>query len=194
MLRWLTTVCWIVVLAFPLAAADVHERSMAFDFSSGHLIRMKLAIGEYRIQGSSDDRVRVRLSSTDINELNKTWVKFTTDHGVGRLETRDAKKVKVVIDIPARTDLHVRLRVGELSVEGIEGHKDLAMSIGELAVDVPDPDEYRDVRASVRIGDLNAAAFQISKEGFFRSFNLTGPGRYGLRATLGIGDINIGGN
>ena len=193
MIRWLTTCCAVMFLSFPMPAAaeDLHERSMVFDFSSGHLIRMKLAAGGYRIQGSTDDKVHVRLSSREITNLNKTWVKFTTDHGVGRLETKDAQKVDVVIAIPARTDLHVRLRAGELSIHGIEGHKDVAMTAGEINIDVADPAAYGPVMASVRIGELNARAFQVSKDGFFRSFKQTGPGTYGFRATLGVGEINI---
>jgi hypothetical protein len=94
-------------------------------------------------------------------------------------------------DVPARSDLDIRLRFGELAVKGIEGHKEVRMSAGELNLDVGDPSAYRDVSASVRVGEVNARPFRISKGGFWRSFKLTGSGPYGLRATIGIGEINF---
>ena len=193
MQRWITTFAAIALLFGPVIrpAQTPNERSMAFDFPSGHLIRMKLSAGEYVIQATNEDKVQVRLTSSEPRELNKTWVKFTTDHGVARLETKDARKVRVVIDVPTRSDLSIRLRAGELSVKGIEGHKDVSMTAGELTIDVGDPSAYGDVSASVRVGEVNARPFQVEKGGFWRGFKHSGFGRYGLRATLGVGEINF---
>ena len=189
MRHFLTCVGVFVLLCGSAQAQD--ERVMAFDFPSGHMIRMNLAAGGYVVRATTEDKVSVRISSDQTNELNKTWVKFTTDHGVGRLETRDAKKAKVIIEVPARSDLDIKLGYGELSVKGVEGHKEVHMSAGEINVEVGDPSTYRDVSASVRIGDVKARPFRISKSGFFRSFKLTGSGQYRLRATVGLGDINF---
>jgi hypothetical protein len=194
MTRWLKVVCALVVLSLPapLVAQDRHERTETFYFSPGHLIRMDLSAGGYRIQAGTDDKVHVRLYSRDLRALNKTRVRFTTaEDGVGELKTKDTRNVDVVISIPIRSDLRVRLFAGELSIEGIEGHKDVSMFAGEMNIDGTDPNAYRDVSASVRVGDLNGRAFNVSKDGFFRSFERTGGGTYKLRAKLAFGEINI---
>lgn len=110
MLRWVASVAVVALLwgSVPASAQTPDERSMAFDFPSGRLIRMKLSADEYVIQATNEDKVKVRIASSDTRELNKTWVKFTTDHGVARLETKDAQKVKIVIDVPARSDLDLK--------------------------------------------------------------------------------------
>jgi len=189
MRRVLTCIGALLVLCGVANAQD--ERVMSFDFPAGHMIRMKLAAGGYVIRATSEDNVSVRISADHANDLNKTWVKFTTDHGVGRLETKDATKVNVTIEVPARSDLDIRLGYGEVSVKGIEGHKEVHMSAGEINIEVGDLSAYRDVTARVRIGDVKARPFRVSMSGFFRSFKLTGSGQYGLRATVGVGEINF---
>jgi len=189
MRRFLPCIGALLVVCGVAQAQD--ERVMSFDFPAGHSIQMKLAPGGYVIHATTEQKVSVRLSAEQTNDLNRTWVKFTTDKGVGRLETKDAKNVKVIVEIPARSDLNIRLGYGELSVKGIEGHKEIHMSAGEINIDVGDPSTYRDVSARVRIGEVQARPFRISKSGFFRSFKLNGSGRYGLRATVGVGEINF---
>ena len=186
---FLTCIGALLVLCGAAEAQD--ERVMSFEFPAGHTIRMKLAAGEYAIRATTERKVSVRISADQTNDLNKTWVKFINDRGIGRLETKDAKKVKVTIEVPARSDLDVRLGYGELSVNGVEGHKEVHMSAGEINIEVGDPSTYRDVTASVRIGDVKARPFRISKSGFFRGFKLTGSGQYALRVTVGVGEINF---
>ena len=96
-----------------------------------------------------------------------------TSRGITKVKTAHAKNAKIAIQVPARTDLCIRLNGGAISVSGIEGHKDIAISVGELRIAVGDPTTYRDVRSSVRIGGqfqawMHQMAIDASRLGFRR--------------------------
>jgi hypothetical protein len=155
------------------------------------LLRMDLSAGEYAIVAGPNDKIRVHWTSPDPNRLDKVRVRFTTERGRVKVETDNTKDTKVRIEVPGRSDLHVRLSVGEVSVEPIDGHKNIGVGVGELHVAVGDPAAYADVRSSVRIGEINAEPFQVSKDGFFRGFKLAGQGQYSLKATVGVGEVTL---
>ena len=88
----------------------------------------------------------------------------------------------VTIEIPPRSDLHVRMLAGDLRIDSIEGNKDIALTAGDLQI-IATPEKYSQVDASVTFGDLNARSFRVSKGGIARSFAWQGSGSYKLRAT-----------
>jgi hypothetical protein len=98
----------------------------------------------------------------------------------------------VTISIPAQTDLKVELGVGELSIKGIEGNKDLHVGIGDLTVGVTSVAKYNEIRTGTKIGDANDAVSQQHSGGFFPKTQHTSlQGLYKLHATVGIGDVNV---
>jgi hypothetical protein len=178
-------------LVFALfASAQVSgTRSASFDVPSGHEIRMDLSAGEYEIVGGAEGKVRVSWSADHRHDADNVKVRFKTERSRARLETDDTKDVHVVIQVPSRSDLYVRLSAGELSVSGIEGNKDIGLTAGELRINVGDPENYRDVHSSVRIGEITAKPFNVKKEGFFRGIDFNGKGTYSLRATVTVGEV-----
>ena len=46
-------------------------------------------------------------------------------------------------------------------------------------------------RIRVAVDDAPRGAFNVSKDGFFRSFEWTGDGQYDLRAHLTVGELNL---
>ena len=84
-----------------------------------------------------------------------------------------------------------KLSAGDLKVAGVEGSKDVSAGAGDVSIAVGPRDQYRHVNASIRIGDLNAEPFNVRKEGFFRSFEWSGKGKYDLRAHLTVGDLKL---
>jgi hypothetical protein len=98
---------------------------------------------------------------------------------------------RVTIDVPARTDLTVRLSAGNIGIEGITGDKDINSWAGNVDVEVKNRDEYRSVDASVTAGDLNASAFDTKMGGLFRSFSWKGPGKYTLEVRLTAGNLRL---
>jgi hypothetical protein len=113
---------------------------------------------------------------------------------VGRVATIRTKgptsRARFTIEVPARSDVHMRLRAGEVRIEGIEGNKDVRMTAGDLYIEV-DPDSLRHVHASVSIGDLNARTLGVEKDGFRNRLDWFGDGHYTLDARLFAGDVTL---
>jgi hypothetical protein len=170
------------------AAADTIERQ----FPAGGRVDMDLSAGEYRIEASQEDRIRIHWTSDERRrarpviraEVRGAEATVVTD-GPSR------KHFRVRIELPRRTDLHVRLTAGDLALRGIEGNKDVELHAGELDLDVVRPEDYRRVEATVWAGELQAVPFNVIKEGLFRSFTWNGQGTYRFRAHLKAGELRM---
>ena len=97
----------------------------------------------------------------------------------------------VTIGIPMRADLHVRLTAGELTIEHVQGNKDISAHAGEVDIYAGSPADYRRVEASVWAGELHVGPFGRDTEGLFRSFDWTGQGPYTLNAHLKAGELRL---
>jgi hypothetical protein len=162
-------------------------------FAAGGRIAMDLSAGGYKIEGAPGDRIEIRWSVRDNHRLRDVRVRADVK-GTDAKITADGpsnNNFHVTIRVPARADLHVRLSAGELSLSGVEGHKDVGLRAGELDIDVGRADDYSQVEASLWAGEISAAPFRISKEGLFRSFKWRGPGKYRLQAELMAGEIRL---
>jgi hypothetical protein len=124
-------------------------------------------------------------------DLEEIDVRLDTDANGARLRTKGATRhADFVIEVPRQSDLYLRMRAGEVKIQGIEGNKDVGMTAGEMSIDA-DPTAYSRVKASVTFGDLEAHPFNVSKGGIARSFAWQGSGAYALRASLFAGEINL---
>jgi hypothetical protein len=161
-------------------------------FASGGRIQLKLSAADYKITGRSDGKIRIMWRSdrpevsagvrADINVTGPTAV--ITTNGVKH-------SVSFTIDVPSRTDIEIDLTAGDLDVRGIEGSKRIESWAGDVSVDVGPPEQYRQVDASVRAGDISALPFKVSTGGLLRSFKWTGPGPYTLAVKLFAGDLTL---
>jgi hypothetical protein len=176
-----------LLLAGSVAEAKVTERK----FVSGGTVRLELAAGEYEIVASKDDHIRVswpdRGSSADVT----LRIDVNASRATVRTETPWKDGPTIRIELPRRTNLLVRLTAGDLKIEGIEGSKDVSARAGDVNISVGSKDQYRYVKASVTVGDLTSNAFDVNKDGLFRSFEWTGKGQYELRAHLMAGDLKL---
>jgi hypothetical protein len=156
-------------------------------------VTMHLSAGEYRIEGTRDNRIRAEWSAQDGARLSEVRAQadVRASDATLRIDGPDEGHVKSTIQVPQRVDLFVRLSAGVLAVEDVQGNKDIRLHAGEMRIDVGRPVDYQHVRASVWVGNLNAEPFAVRKGGFFRSFNWTGRGPYQLRARLKTGDLQL---
>jgi hypothetical protein len=121
--------------------------------------------------------------------MKKIKVHTSVSGNVASLRTDGpTKHARIVIEVPARSDLHLRMRAGDLRVIGIEGNKDIRLTAGDLKIDIL-PASYSHVHASVTFGDLQARPLGISKDGIGNSFEWSGTGKYSLHASLFAGDL-----
>ena len=160
------------------------------DFVSGGRIKMTLESGDYKILASSDNRIHVRWNEASASGVR---VKLATNGESAdvRVENTPHNNFHATIEVPALTDLRIRLTAGDMSVTGIKGDKDIEIRAGDLNISVGSASDWGDVDASVTAGDINASPFQESRGGLFRSFHWKGPGKYKLHVHLTAGDVNL---
>jgi hypothetical protein len=178
-------------IAFGQTSADsTIERS----FSAGGIVTMSLSSGDYTVRAGAGDRVRVRWRADDADhEKDMKKITVTTDvfERVLTIRTKGpTRHARFTIEIPARSDVHLRVRAGDVRIEGIEGNKDVRMTAGDLHIDVQ-PDLLRHVHASVTFGDLKASRLGIEKDGIKNSLDWFGGGQYTLDARLFAGDVTL---
>jgi hypothetical protein len=161
-------------------------------FVANGRIRMDLSAGEYRISGGSDHRIRVAWTVRDPAQLSRVRARADV-RGSDAMITTDGPQnnFRVTIDIPMRADLHVRLTAGELTIEHVQGNKDISSHAGEVDIYAGSPADYRRVEASVWAGELHVGPFGRDAEGLFRSFDWTGKGPYTLNAHLKAGELRL---
>jgi hypothetical protein len=161
-------------------------------FAANGRIKMDLSAGEYRISGSPDARIRLQWSVRDPDQLSKVKARLDVRDRDATITTDGpSNNFRVAIQVPARADLHVRLTAGELTVEDVQGNKDVELHAGEVDIDVGRAEDYHHVDAGVWAGEITATPYHVSKEGLFRSFDWSGKGPYRLHAHLKAGELRL---
>jgi hypothetical protein len=160
------------------------------DFVSGGKIEITLESGDYHVRASPDNRIHVRWNEASARGVR---VKLMTNGKSAdlRVENTPHNNFHATIEVPALTDVRVRLTAGNLEMAGIKGDKDIEANAGNLNISVGSANDWGDVDASVTAGDLHAPAFQAATGGLFRSYKWKGPGKYRLHVHLTAGDINL---
>jgi len=182
------------VLALPAALwAQTSSGTCASPFAvtldAGRHVSMHLRAGDVEIVGTAKPGLRVTCRVDD-DEAGNVKISFAASN----LRTYGGPdhSLHFRIEVPAKTNLLVRLTAGDLQVSGISGDKDIQLRAGDLTIGVEHPEEYRVAEGSVLAGDLNASAFGVEKDGLFRNFRKENAhGQYRLHAELLAGDLTL---
>ena len=186
----LTAIAAVLMFSNP-ATAQKFDDTLERPFMQGGKVYMRLASAGYRIQARTDDRIVVHWTVNEPEDMDKIKVVIDAHGSQANIRTTGpVRKTKVIIGIPQRSDLYVRMVAGEMDIDAIEGNKDIRMTAGELSI-VAGPESYSRVKASVTFGDLQASPFHVSKGGIKRGFEWRGSGMYTLRASLFAGEVNL---
>ncbi|HEV3141692.1 MAG TPA: hypothetical protein VGY57_14305, partial [Vicinamibacterales bacterium] len=147
----------------------------------------------YRIVGDAQNRIRMEWSVQDAASLAKVKARADVHDKEVSITTEGPsnKGLTFTILVPRQSDLYVRLSAGELRIDDIRGSKDVELHAGDARIDVGRAEDYNSVDASVWVGDLNAAPFDVFKGGLFRSFDWKGKGSFRLHAKLNVGDLRL---
>ncbi len=185
----------VVTVSSLAAAQDAHrERTIERPFTEGGHVRLNLASADYTIRDGASDRIVVHWhpdGDAKVKELKKLRVDVQLSGATAIVFTDGpAKHVRFTIEIPSRADVYLRMKGGEVRVDGIEGHKDIRMTAGELTIGIR-PESLSRVHASVTFGDLDADPLGISKGGIKQSLDWHGAGGYTLDARLFAGDLTL---
>ena len=194
----------VLVLAFGLAAVPlvaqgpVDLRGLSrtwtdFGLVEGACLALNLDSGGVSIQPSEDQHVRVRYVGSREQDLSHVRLRFDPSghHPELRVSHTPSNDFEFEIQVPQAIGLYLRMSAGELTIQGIEGDKDLRLHAGEITVRVGDPEAYGPVSASVWAGEVNPGPFGEAKGGLFRSFRREGQGKYSLQAKVKAGEVTF---
>lgn len=174
--------------------AAIDGRVVERPFVQGGRVRLQLASGDYTLRAGADDRIVVRWRVEDdarVKDVKEMVVDVQVSGTVAAVTTEGPMKhARFVIEVPARSDVHLRMRAGDVRLEGIDGHKDIRMTAGEMNIGIR-RESLESAHASVTFGELDARALGISKGGIKRSFDWIGSGTYRLDTRLGAGEITL---
>jgi hypothetical protein len=170
------------------ASAEVQEK-----FAPGGFVRLHLSPGGYTIRAGDPNTIHISYHAANSDQVKQVKVKIRAGSTSADVFISDTphNNFRATIEVPARTDLRVRLFAGEVVVEELEGDKDVEVDAGRIEIRIPNPDLYGRRDASVHAGSIEGSAFSVSKGGLFRSWEQKGPGKYRLHAHVATGEISL---
>jgi hypothetical protein len=156
---------------------------------SGGTIEMQLDGGNYEVRAGADDGIRVALSG------NSGQAKAAVDTNGTRADIKVTdtphSNFRATIEVPATSNLRIRLSGGNLTIGAIKGNKDVESQAGNTEIAVGNPDDYGNVDVSVTVGNIESDSFGGSKSGLMPSLKWTGPGKYAIHAHSGAGNLTL---
>lgn len=172
---------------------NLKDQIFETNLGSGATLRLHLHDGDFRVVGADTNVLTVRAEGKHLDQARK--VKITEVRcGDGldlTLNHVPKNEVQVTITIPRNTHLYARMRGGDLTVDGVVGNKDLALTAGDLNVGVGDPAQYAHVDLKVKFGDISGSQFGDPRGEIGNSVQADGPGQYQLQAHVFAGDLNL---
>jgi hypothetical protein len=99
--------------------------------------------------------------------------------------------VDVELELPSPISLEVHMTAGDLTVEGVEGDKNLQLFAGDLKVDVGTLESLREAEVSSGIGDANVPSVGTMHGWLGHTWKYQGSGPYRLHAYTTLGDVSL---
>ena len=172
---------------------NLKDQVFETNLASGATLRLHLHDGDFRVVGADTDGLTVRAEGKHLDQARKIKIQEVRDGDTLDLTLSHVPKneLQVTITIPRNTHLYARMRGGDLTVDGVSGNKDLALTGGDLTVGVGDPAEYAHVDLQVKFGDISGSQFGSPKGTVGNSVLADGPGQYQLQAHVFAGDLML---
>jgi DUF4097 and DUF4098 domain-containing protein YvlB len=197
----------VCLLCAPLCAASDHwndwnyeeTHDQARDFVAGGMVHVRLSVGDLHIKRSDSSQIRLHytVKSRRESRVKEAHVDFEVHGRNAEIEfhapTSGNTQFDVELDVPQNTNLDVHEKVGDLTVEDIEGDKDLDLGVGDIRI-AGGRSAYHLVRASTSIGDVSGPGGYDESGGWLgKTLKYHGDGKYELRAHVSVGDITLEG-
>jgi hypothetical protein len=187
----------------PLAAASDHydyeeSHTDVRDFVTGGTLHVRLSVGDLRIMQGDSGKIQLRytVKSRRESRLKGARVDFEIRGNEANLEFHAASggntQFDVELEVPQNTNLDVHEKVGDMTVQNVEGNKDLELSVGDIRVGAAHSG-YRVVHASTSICDVNSDGYGETRGFLGKTLKYHGEGKYELRAHVSVGDITLAG-
>ena len=158
-----------VSLAVPLSWAQPvtqtgHEHRYELRPDPNWPLDIELGSGDYQIVASDSGSIAVVYQENQPDDLRKIQVQIGSGHERNYLKIAGPKSsFHAVIEVPRKTDLHIRMMSGDLHVGEVEGNKDIEVRAGTLELNAIRPQDYAKADFSVRIGDVNAPIYKAQE-------------------------------
>jgi hypothetical protein len=168
-------------------------KGLVAEFPSGSDLTLNIRASETDITGTNDTRLRIVCEFKDRPNLaDRVKIDYKAAGKGFAVSVRGghSRDLHLRIEVPRNTNLTMHSRYGDVRIDSVTGNKDVELRAGDLTISVGNPADYAHADASVKIGDLTAFAFDVTKDGWNRRFEKENPGgKYRLHAHVGVGDL-----
>ena len=169
-----------------------HERRYELRPDPDWPLSIELGSGDYQIVASDSGSIAVVYDEGKPGDTQNVKVQIASGHGQNQLKIAGQKaSFHAVIEVPRKTDLHIRMLTGGLRVGNVEGNKDIEMRAGKLELNAIRPQDYAKADFSVRLGGVSAPIFNIADNNSLKAFRAYGPGKYQLHAHVDVGNLKL---
>ena len=186
----------------PLCAANdwrfEETHTDAREFVSGGYLHLRLSVGDLHIRSGDSAKIRLEytVKSSRESHVKQARVDFDIRGNDATVEfhapTGGNTQFDVELEVPANTHLDIHQKVGDLTVDSVEGDKDLNLGVGDIRVSTG-RSGYRLVNASTGIGDVDSDGYGETRGWLGKTLKYHGDGKFELHAHVGVGDIKLEG-
>jgi hypothetical protein len=168
------------------------------EFVASGFVHVRLTVGDMHIRRGDSNKISLRYTVKSGLEKNvkEAHVDFDVHGNDATIEFHAPSggntQFDVELEVPQKTNLDVHVKVGDVTVEDVEGDKDLTLGVGDIRVDNR-REGYRLVNASAGIGDVHGEGYGETSGWLGKTLKYHGDGKYELRAHVGVGDIHLEG-
>ena len=166
------------------------------EFAVGGFVHVRLSVGDVHIKRGDASKISLRYTVKSSREKNvkDATMNFDVRGNDATIEFHAPSggntQFDVELEVPQNTNLDVHEKVGDLTVEDVEGDKDLSLGVGDIRVSKGQAG-YRLVNASAGIGDVNGDGYGETSGWLGKTLKYHGEGKYELRAHVGVGDVHL---
>ncbi len=157
-------------------------------FNPGGSITLDLSTGDFRVEGTSDNKIRVETNYSDRGEV-RCLMDVSGANAKVQIDGPN-NNFRATIYVPQRSDLNIDQTIGHLMVRNVVGNKNIGLDIGKMEIEIPKDDPLPNFDGAVIMGALHPYQWHVEKDGFFRSFNSRSSSPYSVVAHLDIGDLS----
>jgi hypothetical protein len=148
------------------------------------------------IVGTDQERIHVSCTADDTDSASHIRLRFSGTPAHAKLTITGSYikhgNLQIRVEVPRKMNLGVQMPAGQVKVDEIIGDKDIELYAGQITISSAHEWDYRNVNASVGIGQVNAQAYGEDKGGFFRVFRKeNADGEYRLHAHVTTGQIDL---
>ena len=202
-LNWLYRVVLLCLVLVPLAAANdwkyEETRHDAREFVSGGSVHVRSTVGDVHIKRGDSNMIRLeyRVRSHNEHNLKEARVDFDVHGNDATIEFHSPSSgntnIDVELEVPQNTNLDVHDKVGDVTIDKLDGDKDVELGVGDIRV-ATEHSSYKLVRVNTGIGDVHSSGYGETSGWLGKTLKYRGEGKYELRAHVGVGDIHLNEN